>query len=139
MAPRRAGMKDRREISAGRERRSNPYPATVATCESIARLRNHRQPRTRIAAGSRNAANPKIWKRKSALYAPAGPIQFRAGLLSGPGALTLNAASFGEYESNASAISTASVMHKKPISSLNRLFPVGVRKRTKSPQLLGEG
>jgi hypothetical protein len=30
-------------------------------------------------------------------------------------------------------------MHKNPISSLNRLFPVGVRKRTSSPQLFGEG
>ena len=66
MAPRIAGMKDRRETSAGRERRSNPYPASVATCESIARLRNQRQPRTRIAAGSKNAANPNIWKKRSA-------------------------------------------------------------------------
>jgi hypothetical protein len=43
---------------------------------------------------------------------------------------TLNAASCGEYEMSASAINTASVIHKKPISSLSRLFSVGVRKRT---------
>src|SRR5580704_2346945 len=63
-------------------------------------------------------------------YAPTGPIQLRAGLPSGGGALTLNAASFGEYDSSASAINTASVTHKNPISSLSRLFAVGVRKRT---------
>ena len=139
MAPRMAGMKDRREISAGRERRSNPYPASVATCESIARLRNQRQPRTRIAAGSKNAANPNIWKKRSAPYAPTGPIQFFAAPPSGGGALTLNAASFGLYVSSASAISSATVKHKNPTSSLSRLFPVGVRIRTKSPQLFGEG
>ena len=81
------------------------------------------------AAGSKNAANPKIWNSRSAPYAPAGPIQLRAKLPSGTEALTLNDASFGEYDSNASAISTASVMHKNPISSLKRLFPLGVNRR----------
>src|SRR5260370_12305656 len=120
-----------RESSVGSESSSMPKPATAATCEPIALLRNQRQPNTRIAAGSRNAANPKVWKRRSAPYAPAGPIHFRAGLPSDPAALTLSAASFGEYDSSASAMSTASVIHKNPISSLNRLFPFGVSKRKK--------
>ncbi len=115
----------------GRETSSSANPTSVAICESIALLRNHLHPRTSSAAGSRNAAKPKIWKSRSAPKAPAGPIQFRAGVPSRPGALTLNDASFGEYESNASAMSTASVIYKNPTSSLSRLFPVGVSKRKK--------
>jgi len=52
---------------------------------------------------------------------------------------TLKDASAGQYVNNAAAIKSASVRHKNPTSSLSRLLPVGVRKRTRSPQLLGEG
>ena len=82
------------------------------------------------ATGSKNAANPNTWNSKSDAYAPTGPIQFRAGCSSAAGPLTLNAASLGEYEIKASPVRTANVMHRKPISSLSRLFSVGVRKRT---------
>ncbi len=136
IAPRTSQICHKERI-AGSESSSNANPMSVATCDSTARLRNQRHPRTKNAAGSRKAANPKTWKRPSAQYAPTGPIQFWVTALSG--AETLNAASFGKYVSNASAISTASVIHKNPISSLKRLFPVGVRMRTKSPQLFGEG
>src|SRR5258708_558342 len=74
----------------------------------------------------------------SALYAPTGPIQFSAGPPSSVGADTLNAASRGEYEISASAMSTASVTHKNPISSLSRLLSVGVRKRTELSSALGK-
>src|SRR5229473_5150860 len=74
----------------------------------------------------------------SAPYAPTGPIQFRPGPASETGADTFNAASRGEYEISASAISTASVMHKNPTSSLSRLFSVGVRRRTKFSSALGK-
>ncbi len=82
------------ESRVGSESNSNAKPTTVATCESIARLRSHRHPKTRIAAGNRNAANPKIWKRPSEPYAPTGPIQFCVAAFSV--AETFNAASFGE-------------------------------------------
>src|SRR5208282_2118640 len=105
----------------------------------MARLRNHRHPRIPMATGSMNAANPKIWNSASEEYAPTGPIQLRAGLPSGAGAATLNAESWGEYEISASAIKTASVIHKNPISSLSRLFSVGVSKRTEFSSAFGEG
>ncbi len=92
-----------------------------------------------MAIGKQKRAEAKNLEQKIRAYAPAGPIQLRAGLLSGGCALTLNDASCGEYEINASAISTASVMHKNPISSLSRLFPVGVRKRTRFSSAFGEG
>src|SRR5215467_867993 len=67
----------------------------------------------------------------SEAYAPTGPIQSFVTPPSRGCALTLNDASLGEYESSASAIKTASEIHKKPTNSLSRLFWVGVRKRTK--------
>src|SRR5437899_9163152 len=82
-----------------------------------------------MAIGRRNAANARPCNIESAAYAPAGPIQFCVGAPSG--VLTFHDGSFGEYDINASAIKTASEMHKNPTSSLSRLFSVGVRKRTK--------
>src|SRR6516225_3276291 len=66
----------------------------------------------------------------SAEYAPAGPIQFPVAPPGGGGAETFHDASRGEYENKDAAISSATVIHKNPINSLSRLFPVGVRKRT---------
>jgi len=88
----------------------------------MARLRHQRQPSTKIAAGKRNAANPKTWNSKSEAYAPTGPIQLFVTPPSRGCALTLNDASRGEYEISASATRTASEMHKKPTNSFSRLF-----------------
>ena len=75
-----------------------------------------------MAAGKRKAAKPKIWKSRSEAYAPTGPIQLLVTAPSDGCALTLNDASPELYESSASAIKTASEMHKNPTSSFSRLF-----------------
>src|SRR5215469_4267332 len=119
------------ESREGRDNISSTYPVSVAACESTAWLRNHRQPRIPRATGSRNAAKPKTWNPRSEAYAPTGPIQLWVRWSSPFEALTLKAASLGEYEIKANPIRIAAIMHKKPISSLSRLFSVGVRKRTR--------
>src|SRR5690348_3404295 len=104
----------------------------------MARLRHQRQPSTPIAMGRRNAAKPKTWNSRSEAYAPTGPIQLLITPPSDGCALTLNEASRGEYEIRAREINTPSEIHKNPTNSFSRLFSVGVRKRTRSPQLLGK-
>src|SRR5882724_3041964 len=129
IAPRTSG-KWQSASREGSDKRRSPYPTRVAAWEPIARLRNHRQPITRNAMGSKNAAKPNTWNSRSALCAPTGPIQLLTPPPSEGCRLTLNAASRGEYEISAAASKTATMMHKNPTSSLSRLFSVGVRKRT---------
>src|SRR3981081_4206885 len=97
IAPRTSG-KWQRANREGSDKRRRPYPTSVATCESIARLRNQRQPTTRSAIGNKNAPKPKTGNSKSALYAPTGPTQLLTAPPAEASRLTLNAASRGEYE-----------------------------------------
>src|SRR5260370_1728337 len=76
---------------------------------------------------------------KYAVEATAGPIQFCAGRTSGVCADTVSDGSRGLYQSRARAIKMARVMPRKPISSLNRRFSVGVSKRTQISRILGKG
>src|SRR6267142_1042766 len=92
-----------------------------------------------MAIGNKNAPKPNTWNSRSELYAPTGPIQLRTAPPSEDCRLTLNAASRGEYEISAAASKTATMMHKKPTSSLSRLFSVGVNKRTNLSSAFGEG
>src|ERR1700682_3035862 len=138
IAPRTSG-KWQSASREGSDSKRSPYPASVAHCESIARLRSHRQPTTRMAIGNKNAPNPNTWNIRSALYAPTGPIQLRTALPSETCRLTLKAASCGEYEMSAAATSTATMMPKNPTSSLSRLFSVGVKRRTNLSSAFGEG
>src|SRR6202030_3832214 len=80
---------------AGSDNTSSAYPASLIRAESRARLRNQRSPSAKIPIGNRNAGYPNPWNIKSALYAPAGPIQFRAGWVSGGAAETLSEVSCG--------------------------------------------
>src|SRR5712672_2206085 len=137
-APRTSG-KGTSANSGGSDSSNNPYPKSMAFCDSTCLLRNHFSPSQNTASGNRNAAYPSAWNMRSALYAPTGPITLCGGASLAVLAETLNDASAGQYVNNAAAIKTASVRHKNPISSLSRLLPVGVRKRTRSPQLFGEG
>src|SRR6267378_6314822 len=66
IAPRTSG-KWQSASREGSDKSRRPYPATVAHCESIARLRNQRQPTTRMAIGNKNAPKPNTWNSKSAL------------------------------------------------------------------------
>src|SRR3984957_18659439 len=66
----------------------------------------------------------------SAMCAPTGPIQLRAGAPPGEGAETLNDASCGEYESRLSASRMARLRPTKPTISLSLLLSEGVRIRT---------
>ena len=71
-------------------------PTTFAIGASRIWLRNHFIATRNIPTGNRNAAKPQNWKKRSAMCAPTGPIQLRAGPAPGGGAETLNEASCGE-------------------------------------------
>ena len=105
-------------------------PISFATGASRSWLRNHFIATRNMPMGNRNAEKPQNWKKRSAMWAPTGPIQLRAGPAPGGGAETLNEASRGEYESRLRASRMARLRPTKPISSLRRLFSVGVRIRT---------
>src|SRR5579883_3432348 len=109
---------------------TNSATATSSAPQKLNPLCNPCDTSVPSATGSRNAANPNIWNNRSDVYAPTGPIQFRVRWSSPPVALTLNAASRGEYEISASPIKIAVTMHKNPVSSFRRLFSVGVKNRT---------
>src|SRR5271170_317789 len=128
-APRTSGNASS-AISAGSARNISTVPNNLATGVSIGRLRNQCSASSMNAIGNRNAAYPHNWNAKSAICAPTGPIQFRAGCPASAGPATLNAVSRGEYDSRLSASSAATVAPTKPTNSFNLLFDVGVSART---------
>src|SRR5277367_1912604 len=94
-ALRTSGMGSR--ASADEEEASSIVkPITFAMGASSSWLRNHFIATRNIPTGNRNAAKPQNWKNRSAMCAPTGPIQLRAGPAPGGGAETLNEASRGE-------------------------------------------
>ena len=83
-------------ISAERESNSMLAPTSFAAGASINWLRNQRMATANMATGNKNALKPQNWKKRSAICAPTGPIQFLAGPAPGGGADTLNDTSCGE-------------------------------------------
>ena len=128
-APRTSGITWTSTSSDESEAKSIVKPTTFVTGASSNWLRNHFIATKNIPMGNKNAAKPQNWKKRSARCAPTGPIQFRAGPEPGAGADTLNDASCGEYDSRLSVSRIARLNPTNPISSLIRLFSVGVKMR----------
>src|SRR5271165_1545348 len=112
---------------AGTKTMSQTPPRTLANGEAMWRERNQRAPSTAEKKGSRNAPIPKPCSTRSEITAPTTPIQLRAAREPVSTEALFNDGSSGEYEAKARKRRSAETHIKKPISSLSRRFPVGLK------------